>query len=107
MDYQITEEIKRRAKLFCHDNSFLPPEYIPAIEAAMNIGASIVLEKGVPPILSETEDGWKYVKKVFDAYYTERGVPPAYTGVVPPLVISRYPPRSNLANQALDPEHDN
>jgi len=67
-------EIKRRTKLFCDDNpadplkcyaTALPIDYMDAIEMAMTIGASIVIEKGLPPIPDESKEGDKFLIDLF------------------------------------------
>jgi hypothetical protein len=57
-DNFITEEIHRRALLFCADNKRLSGELV-AIETAMQIGASIVFEdmaRSVEPEVSEADN---------------------------------------------------
>jgi hypothetical protein len=70
----LEEEIHRRAINFCRDNAFLK-RHQQIIETAMLIGASIILEQGPAPIPGESEEGWKQVEEVFEAYYKEKETP--------------------------------
>lgn len=96
----IKDEISNRACLFTEDNLpsfqariragddqiFVDDHFVQLIKSAMYIGASIVLEQGVPPIPGETEEGWKHVEKSFEAIHREGSTTPTDTGVVPPAL---------------------